>query len=262
MTEAILVGITVFVLEFIETWFSYPMTTRPLVVGTAIGIVLGDVTTGVTVGASLELVFMGVMAIGGTVPPDACSGTAVGTAYAIILGQGVETAFALAVPASMLCQMLFVPLVALRSLWSPLIDKWVENGNWKGLQRIVPVVSGTMYVFKGLVCGAAVALGSSAMEGIINDIPQVLLDGMGNASGMRAAVGVGLLLKMMWTKKLAVYYFLGFIMAAYCGMPLMAIAITGIILVIILYFEGEMAKRKNTVALATADDSEEELFND
>ena len=51
-------------------------------------------------------------------------------------------------------------------------------------------------------------------------------------------------------------------MAAYCGMPLMAIAITGIILVIILYFEGEMAKRKNTVALATADDSEEELFND
>ena len=33
MTEAILVGITVFVLEFIETWFSYPMTTRPLVVG-------------------------------------------------------------------------------------------------------------------------------------------------------------------------------------------------------------------------------------
>ena len=129
MTEAILVGITVFVLEFIETWFSYPMTTRPLVVGTAIGIVLGDVTTGVTVGASLELVFMGVMAIGGTVPPDACSGTAVGTAYAIILGQGVETAFALAVPASMLCQMLFVPLVALRSLWSPLIDKWVENGN-------------------------------------------------------------------------------------------------------------------------------------
>lgn len=85
---------------------------------------------------------------------------------------------------------------------------------------------------------------------------------MGNASGMLAAVGFGLLLKMMWTKKLAVYYFLGFIMAAYCGMPLMAIAITGIILVIILYFEGEMAKRKNTVALATADDSEEELFND
>ena len=100
MMQAVLVGLTVFALEFIETWCSYPMTTRPLIVGTAIGIVLGDVATGVTVGASLELVFMGVMAIGGTVPPDACSGTAVGTAYAIILGQGVETAFTLAIPAS------------------------------------------------------------------------------------------------------------------------------------------------------------------
>ena len=159
MMQAVLVGLTVFALEFIETWCSYPMTTRPLIVGTAIGIVLGDVATGVTVGASLELVFMGVMAIGGTVPPDACSGTAVGTAYAIILGQGVETAFTLAIPASILCQTLFVPLVALRSLWSPMIDKMVAKGDYKGLQRMMPVVSATMYVFKALICGGAVALG-------------------------------------------------------------------------------------------------------
>lgn len=261
MMEALLVGITVFALEFIETWCSYPMTTRPLVVGTAIGIVLGDVTTGVTVGASLELVFMGVMAIGGTVPPDALSGTAVGTAYAIILGKGVETAFALAVPASMLCQMTFVPFVALRSLWSPLIDQMVSKGNWKGIQRVLPLVTATTFFCKALIPAAAVALGSGFIQGVIDGIPQVLLDGMGVAAGMLAAVGFGLLLKMMWTKKLAVYYFLGFIMAAYCGMPLMAIAISGIILVIILYFEGEMAKRKQAtenVAMSV----EEELFND
>ncbi len=166
MMQAVLVGLTVFALEFIETWCSYPMTTRPLIVGTAIGIVLGDVATGVTVGASLELVFMGVMAIGGTVPPDACSGTAVGTAYAIILGQGVETAFTLAIPASILCQTLFVPLVALRSLWSPMIDKMVAKGDYKGLQRMMPVVSATMYVFQspdlrrcggaGFRCGSTV----------------------------------------------------------------------------------------------------------
>lgn len=259
LAQAILVGFTVFFLEFIETWLSYPMTTRPLVVGTAIGIVLGDVQTGVTVGASLELVFMGVMAIGGTVPPDACSGTAVGTAYAIILGKGVETAFALAVPASMLCQMLFVPLVALRSLYSPMIDKFVEQGNYKALQFMMPIISGTTFVFKGIICGSAVGLGSVAIQGFIEQVPQVLLDGMGVSAGMLAAVGFGLLLKMMWTKKLAVYYFLGFVMAAYCGMPLMSIAIIGIILVIILYFEGSFLKNKQPVV---ASSSEEELFND
>lgn len=260
MLDAVLVGIVVFACEFIETWFSYPMTTRPLIVGTAIGIALGDVSTGVSCGASLELVFMGVMAIGGTVPPDACAGTAVGTAYAILMGQGIETAFTLAIPASILCQMLFVPFVALRSLWSPLIDRFVNEGNYKGLQWMMPIVSATTHLPKALVCGSAVAIGSVAVQGIIDSIPQVFLDGMSVASGMLAAVGFGLLLKMMWTKKLAVYYFLGFIMAAYGGLPLMAIAIIGILLVIILYFEGEMAKRRQPAVQVDAD--EEELFND
>lgn len=263
MFEAFLVGLTVFCIDFLETWLSFPMLKRPLIVGTAIGIVLGDVQTGVTAGASLELVFMGVMAIGGTVPPDASSGTAVGTAYAIILGQGVETAFALAVPTSMLCQMLFVPFTALRSLWSPLIERLIDKGNYRGLEVVMPLVSATMYVCRGIVCGLAIALGSGAIESIIEAIPQVLLDGLQVATGMIAAVGFGLLLKMMWTKKLAVYYFLGFIMAAYCGMPLMAIAIVGIILVIILYFEGNF--RKNNMVSMTNNEmnnSEEDLFND
>ena len=256
MMQAVLVGLTVFALEFIETWCSYPMTTRPLIVGTAIGIGLGDVATGVTVGASLELVFMGVMAIGGTVPPDACSGTAVGTAYAIILGQGVETAFTLAIPASILCQTLFVPLVALRSLWSPMIDKMVAKGDYKGLQRMMPVVSATMYVFKALICGGAVALGSVAVQQFIDVLPAVFLDGMGVAAGMLAAVGFALLLKMMWTKKLAVYFFVGFILSSYLGLPLMAIAILGILYVIVLYVE---SSHKPTQSSA---EEEEELFND
>lgn len=254
MMQAILVGLTVFALEFIETWCSYPMTTRPLIVGTAIGIVLGDISTGVIVGASLELVFMGVMAIGGTVPPDACSGTAVGTAFAIMLGQSTETAFTLAIPASILCQMLFVPLVALRSLWSPVIDKMVARGDYKGLQRMVPIVSATMYLFKGIICGGAVAVGSTAVQHFIDILPTVFLNGMGVAAGMLAAVGFALLLKMMWTKKLAVYFFVGFILSAYLGLPLMAIAILGILYVVVLYVEGT-----HKPAAATA---EEELFND
>jgi len=254
--EALLVGLTVFVLEFVETWCSYPMTTRPLIVGTAIGLVLGDVQTGVTVGASLELVFMGVMAIGGTVPPDAVSGTAVGTAFAIMLHQGVDTAFALAVPASLVCQAMFVPGVAFRSLWSPLIDKYVESGHYKGLERLMPVVSATFFVVKAAICGGAVALGSTAVEGLLNALPPVFLDGMGVASGMLAAVGFALLLKMMWTKKLAVYFFIGFMMTTYLNLPLMAVAILGILYVIVLYFEIP----RNVAVQNNAE--EEELFND
>ncbi|WP_213950941.1 PTS mannose/fructose/sorbose/N-acetylgalactosamine transporter subunit IIC [Tepidanaerobacter syntrophicus] len=259
MIQAFLVSLTVFVLEYVDVWFSFPMTARPLIVGTAIGIVLGDIKTGIIVGANLELVFMGVMAIGGTVPPDAVTGTAVGTAFAIILGHGTETAFALAIPASILSQSLFVPLVALRSLWSPVIDRMVDNGDYKGLQRMMPIVTATALMPKSLVSGIAVALGSATVEKIIDKMPQVFLDGMGIAAGMLAAVGFALLLKMMWTKKLAVYFFVGFILSSYLKLPLMAIAILGVLYVIILYVEGN----KTSLAAAGASSSgEEELFND
>ena len=62
MIQALLVGLTVTILGFADFWLCNPMLDRPLIVGTAIGIVLGDVKTGVEVGAALELVFMGVMA--------------------------------------------------------------------------------------------------------------------------------------------------------------------------------------------------------
>ena len=73
---------------------------------------------------------------------------------------------------------------------------------------------------------------------------------------MLAAVGFALLLKMMWTKKLAVYFFVGFILSSYLGLPLMAIAILGILYVIVLYVE---SSHKPTQSSA---EEEEELFND
>ena len=263
IVQALLVGVTVCLLDFLDVWLCNPMITRPLVVGTAMGIALGDITTGVQVGVSLELVFMGVMAIGGTVPPDSIHGTAVGAAYAIILGKGIETAIALAVPASIVCQMLFVPGIGIRSLFTPYVERQVEKGNWKALQRIFPVVSISYEIFNGTICGLAVFLGADVMSAFIDSLPQTLLDGMGVAANMLGAVGFGLLLKMMWQKKLAVYFFLGFIMAAYCGMPLMSIALLGVIIVIVLFFEGEFSKRHTVSETSpTVNEGEEELFDD
>ena len=49
IVQALLVGVTVCLLDFLDVWLCNPMITRPLVVGTAMGIALGDITTGVQV---------------------------------------------------------------------------------------------------------------------------------------------------------------------------------------------------------------------
>ena len=45
IVQALLVGVTVCLLDFLDVWLCNPMITRPLVVGTAMGIALGDITT-------------------------------------------------------------------------------------------------------------------------------------------------------------------------------------------------------------------------
>ena len=47
------------------------------------------------------------------------------------------------------------------------------------------------------------------------------------------AVGMALLLKMLWSKELAVYFFLGFVLYIYLGMPMIAIAVIGVVFAVI-----------------------------
>ena len=53
-----------------------------------LGLVLGDVQTGLMIGATLQLMTLGVATYGGATVPDFLSGAIMGTAYAIISGKG------------------------------------------------------------------------------------------------------------------------------------------------------------------------------
>ena len=91
LLQAILLGL-VAMLGNAEYLFGTSLLSRPLVMGTLTGIVLGDVQTGVTLGATLELAFMGAFSIGASIPPEMISGTVLGTAFTITTGAGLTTA--------------------------------------------------------------------------------------------------------------------------------------------------------------------------
>ena len=102
MYEALIVGLILGGLWFLEKFFGTCMVIRPLVVSPLVGLALGDLQTGVIIGATLELVFMGAIQIGGAVPPDALVGAGLGTAFAILTDQGPEIALTLALPIAIL----------------------------------------------------------------------------------------------------------------------------------------------------------------
>src|SRR5690606_22850121 len=70
---------------------------RPVVSGLVIGLILGDVTTGVILGATIEAIFLGVFTVGAALAPDYNLAGIIGVSLGLASGYGVETAVALAV---------------------------------------------------------------------------------------------------------------------------------------------------------------------
>ena len=255
---ALLITLVVWVITWAESWFAYPMVNTPLVLCPVVGLILGDLQAGVIAGATLQLIFLGVMQIGGTLPADASLGAVIGTAFSITMGQDVETALTFAVPIAVLGSTLTLLKYIINGLVNPYVEKLCEKGDVKGIERVHILVSFLPDLPKMLVLFAALAFGTGFAQGLIDAIPEVVQSGLDYATNLMPAVGIALLLKMMWSGRMAVYFFLGVVLVSYFNAPILAVACVGVILaVIIIMNEGKAAP-----AGQAAQSVEEELFND
>ncbi len=84
IVQAVLLGIVAFVAQS-EYALGTSLLSRPIVTGLFTGIVLGDVKTGIIMGATLELAFIGSFSVGASIPPDVVTGGILGTALLLQL---------------------------------------------------------------------------------------------------------------------------------------------------------------------------------
>lgn len=237
--EALLVATIVALLWFFEKMGGTPMVIRPIVVSPLVGLALGDLENGLLIGATLELVFMGAIQIGGAVPPDVLFGAGLGTAFAILNGAGADVALTLGLPIAIVAQSIKVIVFIIRSWFMDFALKQAENVNYKGLHFVNMgglILQCTMYFIATYM---AVALGTTAVEGIIAAIPEAVMNGLKVAGGLLPAVGFALLLQPMLTAKNVVYFILGFTLLAYLKLPVLAITIIGVAIAFVVCFEKE-----------------------
>lgn len=242
MYEALIVGLILAVLWFIEKVGGTPMVIRPIVVSPLVGLALGDLQTGLLIGATLELVFMGAIQIGGAVPPDVLVGAGLGTAFAILNGEGADVALTLALPIAIVAQSLKVIVFIVRSWFMDFALKLASDANIKGLNllNIAGLLLQSLMYF--VVAYMAIALGSGAVEGIIKAIPTQIMAGLKVAGGLLPAVGFALLLQPMLNKKNIIYFIVGFGLIAYLNLPILAITLFGVVIAYIVCFENKSAK--------------------
>lgn len=218
----------------------------PLFAATFTGLVMGDLKTGLAIGATLQLMTLGVATFGGATVPDYLSGAIIGTAYAILSGQGAEYGIGVAVPIGLLLTQLDILGRMTNTFFQHKADKCAEIGDFKGVERsnvlgMLPwTLSRMIPVFVGLYFGEQVVA-------IINDfIPVWIMNGLKAAGAILPAMGIAILMRYLPIKKYWPYFLVGFVMLAYgkeffsvLGVALVGVAFAGIYV---------MNNKNNTVA--------------
>ncbi len=217
-----------------EDFLGTTLLSRPLVLGPLVGLVLGDLTQGVIIGATLELIFMGNIKVGAAIPPDVVTGGVLGTAFAIISGKGPAIALAIAVPVSILAEMVISGLFVLRAVLNKKFTAYADEGDYRKIQRL-HIVSGLLRpLLMGVVILLALQLGAGVMKSFLDMIPLWVQSGLRVAGNMLPALGFALLMNLMFNKTVAPYFFLGFLLAAYLKLPVIAIGGLGVIIALIV----------------------------
>ena len=75
--KAILLGL-VAMLGHTNFLFGTNLLDRPLIMCTLTGLVMGDLKSGIIIGAMMELAFIGAFSVGASLPPDMISGGVLG----------------------------------------------------------------------------------------------------------------------------------------------------------------------------------------
>ena len=112
------------------------MISRPLVVSTLIGLVYGDVQTGLIFGAQMELLSMGLVGIGAhSGMPEITLGSAICTAFICGSGTGSDVALTLSLPISTFAASLgYLTWVPLNHLLSEKAKKAAAKADTKTME--------------------------------------------------------------------------------------------------------------------------------
>lgn len=269
MYDAFVAALAVFIGVAGHEMFGMSMLSRPIVVAPLVGLLMGDIQTGLAVGASLEAIFMGVVNIGisGTAEPALAS--ALAAAFTIKLGGGVNAiipiVFPLAVLGLQLTNMIF------SFICGPMATKFFDFAkkdeqrnmiNWHYLIWLVH------YGLYSLIPFFAVLFGANVVKSVLNSIPDAIMNGLTVAGNLLPAVGMAMLLGMLWRSDLAVWFFLGAVLMSYFNISLIAIAIIGtIVAIVIAQRDYQLKNMQNTAVAQTTNennsgdyDTEEEDF--
>ena len=262
ISAALRICLAYYLVSYVDSYLlSWQCLTRPIVVAPIAGLIMGDFHTGIVMGAALESIFMGISAIGGSIPADATTSSCIAVAYTVLTGASIEEGLAIAMPIGTLMSSLSGLLTP---LWASLAAYWENLAlecNPKKFFTINLIVSTLSPLVSTVILFFAVAFGVEGLSALLGAMPAWVLRGLGAASGMMLAVGFAILTSMIWSGEVAVFFFVGYVLVKFAGLGTVPIAIIGAAIAITMFMsEKKLADLKKSLTVSSVATNDEEDF--
>lgn len=245
--------------QFVSTTdFGYTLSDtlgQPVVVGTVLGFIMGDLQNGLAIGGALELLYLGIIYPGGTVPACASSAALVSIPIALSTGMDSGAATVLAVPFGVLGSVIWNIKYSVNSTWAVRADKCLEEKNFKGAilnATVYPLVLAfVLSFFPILACNLAAP---SMVTALIEQIPDWAMHGIEVAGSLLPAIGFAIAVATIGKKEIMPFFFIGFFLVQYLGLGAMAIGIFGACVAVLYLFLGQGGIGQSVMEISEGDE--------
>lgn len=233
---------------------------RPLIACTLVGLVLGDLKTGIILGGTLELMALGWMNVGLAMAPDTAIASVISTILVITAGQGIGEGIAVAIALAAAGQVLTIFVRTITVFLIHRADKYAEEGNFKGIE-IMHITAMCFQALRVMIPTLIVILISvSAVQTFLGNIPEVITKGLQIGGGIIVVVGYAMVINMMNIPHLKPFFYIGFLLAAFTGFNLVGFGALGLCLA--LLYQQMMQRNQMQTAGVPAATSNERVYDD
>lgn len=255
LIQAFLVGVFCY-LGAIETPWLFGMSGgfyvvgRPLIAGFIIGLIFGDVQTGVLCGLAVQAVFIANLSTGGATNSE--------ITYAGYGGIGIAMATtkdpALAVTLSILVGQTFGLIfynfrMAVYSYWNARCDRAASEGNFKGItfnHIIGPQI--TTFLLRAIPIMLLIYFGRGFVDSLVRYMPEIITHIISVLGTVLPALGIGMLMTIVIKEKSnLIFFFAGFVIIAFIKINMIGLVFIALLVAYLVYLSYGKSDGNNNI---------------
>lgn len=207
---------------------------HPIFLGMIFGLAYGDITQGMIIGGTLQLYYLGNVALAGTILQDQALACCIAIPLALKTGIGAEAALIVAIPFGVFGGTLDSFRRLINGRFNAMVNKAIDELNFKKITFngfYLPIMF--QFVVRWIPAFVILFFAGSGIATLLENLPAWLSNGFIVIGNMLPALGLIMCATLIGQKKLIPFFFLGFIGMTLTGMTSFTFAVIGVLIAII-----------------------------